>query len=272
MKIKANPNPPLWEGTPSGQDMQMASLREAIRQEETTRPPMPSDINARLMQRVEKEVNKAKRTRSIRIWPWVAAACVAAILAVYLTPPKNGVEDVSGTRIAKVEKDSSLHQIDNVGKEKPQQFIANNVHDLPQNTTCEEPHIKQMAKVSASQEESLTAQAEVHEEINTEGEPASESQLATAIAKHFSKGDAYNDDETLCYNDDNPSMNNKSSTINHTPRTLTERDIPITRPENLKYTKEELELMRKQANEAYLKWVELELEISKYNLEQTSER
>ena len=53
--------------------------------------------------------------------------------------------------------------------------------------------------------------------------------------------------------------------------TLTERDIPITRPENYKYTPEEIALMKKQANEAYLKWVELELEIAKNNLEQTAQ-
>jgi hypothetical protein len=53
--------------------------------------------------------------------------------------------------------------------------------------------------------------------------------------------------------------------------TLTERDIPITRPENYKYTPEEIALMKKQANEAYLKWVELEMEIAKNNLEQTAQ-
>ena len=53
---------------------------------------------------------------------------------------------------------------------------------------------------------------------------------------------------------------------------LTERDIPITRPENYKYTPEEIALLKKQANEAYLKWVELELEISRYTLEQTAQK
>ena len=53
--------------------------------------------------------------------------------------------------------------------------------------------------------------------------------------------------------------------------TITERDIPITRPENYKYTPEELALMKKQANEAYLKWAQLELEIAKHNLEQTAQ-
>ncbi len=55
-------------------------------------------------------------------------------------------------------------------------------------------------------------------------------------------------------------------------QTLTERDIPITRPENYKYTPEELALLKKQASEAYLKWVELELEISRYTLEQTAQK
>jgi hypothetical protein len=53
---------------------------------------------------------------------------------------------------------------------------------------------------------------------------------------------------------------------------LTERDIPITRPENYEYTPEEIALMKKQANEAYLKWVELELEIAKYHIEQTAQK
>ena len=56
------------------------------------------------------------------------------------------------------------------------------------------------------------------------------------------------------------------------PKTLTDSDIPITRPENYKYTPEEIALMKKQAAEAYLKWVELELEIAKYNLEQTAQK
>jgi hypothetical protein len=56
------------------------------------------------------------------------------------------------------------------------------------------------------------------------------------------------------------------------PVTLTERDIPITRPENYKYTPEKIALLKKQADEAYLKWVELELEIAKHHLEQTAQQ
>ena len=52
--------------------------------------------------------------------------------------------------------------------------------------------------------------------------------------------------------------------------TLTERDIPITRPENLIDTPEDLALLERQTNEAFLQRMKLELEISKYNLEQAS--
>ena len=66
----------------------------------------------------------------------------------------------------------------------------------------------------------------------------------------------------------------------HLPRTqvkpqqvvLTERDIPISRPENYRYTPEELALMRRQANEAYVKWMELEMEIMKYQYEQVAKQ
>ena len=54
------------------------------------------------------------------------------------------------------------------------------------------------------------------------------------------------------------------------PAVLTERDIPITRPENYRYTPEEIALLKKQADDAYVKWVQLELEIAKHNLEQTA--
>ena len=54
------------------------------------------------------------------------------------------------------------------------------------------------------------------------------------------------------------------------PAVLTERDIPITRPENYRYTPEEIALLKKQADEAYVKCVQLELEIAKQNLEQTA--
>ena len=66
------------------------NIKKAIRNEELSRPPLPKDLNAQLMKRVEKEVNGNKPgIRKRIVWPWIAAACVAAIIVVYLTPPKS---------------------------------------------------------------------------------------------------------------------------------------------------------------------------------------
>jgi len=67
-------------------------------------------------------------------------------------------------------------------------------------------------------------------------------------------------------------VNDVAMTPQAQPKTLTDSDIPITRPENYRYTPEEIALMKKQAAEAYLKWVELELEIAKHNMEQTAQK
>ena len=78
-----------------------AALRDAIRLDEMDAPKMPSDLNARLMKRMAAEAPTASRTR--KLWPWIAAACAVAFIAVFITPPKFGTE---GTEmVAKVEKE-----------------------------------------------------------------------------------------------------------------------------------------------------------------------
>ena len=70
------------------------NLRDAISMDEMERPQMPSDLNARLMQRVSEEINK-KKTHTHILWPWLAAACVAGVVAIFLTPPKETPHMVS---------------------------------------------------------------------------------------------------------------------------------------------------------------------------------
>ena len=49
----------------------------------------------------------AKPRRTIRLWPWVAAACVAGVIALFLLPPKTTDSDDVGGKplVAKVEKE-----------------------------------------------------------------------------------------------------------------------------------------------------------------------
>lgn len=51
---------------------------------------------------------------------------------------------------------------------------------------------------------------------------------------------------------------------------ISETDLPITCPENAKYTPEEIEQLKRQARQAYLNWIRLEIEIANHNLQQTA--
>jgi hypothetical protein len=208
---------------------QDTNLREAIHEEEKALPQMPADLNARLMQRVES--GRSARKRRI-IWPWIAAACVTALIAVYLTPPKAVApqQDV----VAKVELKAEEPMADSQESRLSDISSVTTIEDAPQATAAPVKHKHVASKQSdVIDKEPLLAQ-ETTETAHAEEMPIHKEETAST--------------------------------------TLTERDIPITRPENLNYTPEEIALMKQQATEAYLKWVQLELEISKYNLEQTAQQ
>ena len=205
------------------QDM---NLRDAIRMDEMERPQMPADLNARLMKRMAEEQAKPQRRRMV--WPWIAAACVAAVIAVYLTPPKDTTSPLTPLQEAR-----GTTEAENV-VEAP----VNNA-EQPAAQPVQVPVKRIVAKVEPKKVETPS--------VVPQEQPATTEQLLAQETKPVEQ-----------------KVEQKSVT-------LTERDIPITRPENYKYTPEEIALMKKQANEAYLKWVELEMEIAKNNLEQTAQ-
>ena len=209
---------------------QDTNLRDAIWQEETERPPMPADLNERLMQRVAKEQKKPRRI----VWPWIAAACAAGVLMIWLTPPKDA--DVVAEKKPTVEQPVKENQ-PQIAEEKP---TAPQVVETPQ-----EEVIAKQEPAAPRRETHLLAQETP--EVETPATPTAEPAHLDVAAAEAAKPEP-------------------------APVMLTERDIPVTRPENYRYTPEELALMKKQANEAYLKWVELELEISKHTMEQTAQK
>lgn len=205
-----------------------AALRDAIRLDEMEAPKMPSDLNARLMKRMAAEAPTASRTR--KLWPWIAAACAVAFIAVFITPPKFGTEGAE--MVAKVEKKEITAPEAVVAKVEP---IAPIAPVAPKAA----PLAPKATKAAAKPAIAAPAKPEAIE-------PAVEHVLAAATTV--------------------PKAVAEEKMV-----TMSERDIPITRPENYKYTPEELAQLKKQAAEAYLKWVELELEISKNNLQQTAQ-
>lgn len=210
------------------------ALREALRQDEAELPQMPADLNARLMKRMAQQKPVAK-TR--RLWPWVAAACIAAFIIVNIMPPK-------ASHPVPLAKERGVVTPDTHRAEKP--MIAEVEREAAQPAAAPTKAKKAKARTNVVKHDvallaqETTATESVTPEVKAEEEAKPE--LAQAVAQDAK------------------------------PMTLTERDIPITRPENYHYTPEELALMKRQADEAYLKWIQLELEIAKYNREQTAQQ
>ena len=213
-----------------------AALRDAIRLDEMEAPKMPSDLNARLMKRMAAEAPTASRTR--KLWPWIAAACAVAFIAVFITPPKFGTEGAE--MVAKVEKVAESKA--SVEKNKAPAQTA----PAPAPAVAKAEHIAPVAPKAAPVAPKAAKPAIAAPAKPEAIEPAVEHVLAAATTV--------------------PKAVAEEKMV-----TMSERDIPITRPENYKYTPEELAQLKKQAAEAYLKWVELELEISKNNLQQTAQ-
>lgn len=207
------------------------ALRDAIKLDEMASPKMPADLNARLMKRMAAEVPVASRTR--KLWPWIAAACAVAFIAVFITPPKFGTEGAE--MVAKVEKTEAPAQT--APTPAPEAVEAKAEHIAPAAPKAA-PIAPKATKAVAKPANAAPAKPEAIE-------PAVEHVLAAATTA--------------------PKAVAEEKMV-----TMSERDIPITRPENYKYTPEELAQLKKQAAEAYLKWVELEMEISRNNM-QTAE-
>lgn len=220
---------------------QDTNLRDAIRLDERERPQMPADLNARVMRKVEQ---KSHATRTRKLWPWIAAACAAGVIAIFLTPPKDTTEVNKGTTVA-------------VNVEQPKESMDSEAQ-MSETQMSE----TQMSEIQLSESQTASPQKVIKQKGNLAPGKSAKQQYRPATTNNLLAQETTPAEQPIT---------EKTSTEEPTV-TLTESDIPITRPENYKHTPEELALLRKQADEAYLKWVELELEISKNNLQQTAQQ
>lgn len=208
-------------------------LREAIRHEEMALPSMPTDINERIMRRMEQETVRKKGQKRLRkLWPWLAAACVAAFILVYTAPPEKEVTESRST--AEITE-----------AETPKRLSTEMCSTKKRSTESRTKEMIAMAK----HEKVITVKQKAHKVVTAKRDTISEKK----------------EEDKIC----DLAMAEKAEE-SQKPRTISESDLPITRPENLRYTPEEIALMKRLANEAYIKWVKLELEIAKYNIEQTA--
>lgn len=215
---------------------QDTNLRDAIRLDERERPQMPADLNARVMRKVEQ---KSHATRTRKLWPWIAAACAAGVIAIFLTPPKDTPEVSKGTTVA-------------VNVEQPKE-------SLDSESQMSET---QKSEIQLSESQTASSQRVIKQKGNLAPVKSAKQQYKPVTTDNLLAQEI-----TPAEQPTTEKVSTEEPTV-----TLTESDIPITRPENYKHTPEELALLRKQADEAYLKWVELELEISKNNIQQTAQQ
>ena len=208
-------------------------LREAIRHEEMALPSMPTDINERIMRRMEQETVRKKGQKRLRkLWPWLAAACVAAFILVYTAPPEKEVTESRST--AEITE-----------AETPKRLSTEMCSTEKRSTESRTKEMIAMAKP----EKVITVKQKAHKVVTAKRDTISEKK----------------EEDKVC----DLAMAEKAEESQKS-RTISESDLPITRPENLRYTPEEIALMKRLANEAYIKWVKLELEIAKYNIEQSA--
>lgn len=225
---------------------QDTNLRDAIRLDERERPQMPADLNARVMRKVEQ---KSHATRTRKLWPWIAAACAAGVIAIFLTPPKDTTEVNKGTTVA-------------VNVEQPKESMDSEAQMSETQMSETQMSETQKSEIQLSEAQTASSQRVIKQKGNLVPVKSAKQQYKPVTTDNLLAQEIALAEQPTT---------EKTSTEEPTV-TLTESDIPITRPENYKHTPEELALLRKQADEAYLKWVELELEISKNNLQQTAQQ
>ena len=230
------------------------NLREAIRRREQKLPPMPDGLKERPLPLPLPREGRIKslpsrgRLEGASYWGRLvgAAACLLIIIGigVALMPSK---ESPSSGEFA-------IRQ-DGVGDLKSPEAIKN--HRIANPNT-------QDSRITNSTEPKAMAVAE-SKTVRKSKKKAAPIQTASIEQKDSSLFTLHS---SLQKNDSSLFTHNSSLK----PAVLTERDIPITRPENYRYTPEEIALLKKQADDAYVKWVQLELEIAKYNLEQMAQQ
>ena len=172
------------------------------------------------------EYNKVVRPRhTIRLWPYVAAACIAGAMFIFLTPPKEeSPEQEEEQQVAHVLPDSTSTEL-----------LAEELPTAREEPATDQPHI-----VGQPKAERLVAKANI---------PTS-----TAEEKDTDEQDI--NEPVPSQPDDNAQLAAVETTEKTPPA-----NIIITHPERLEYTPEEIEVLKQRAHEKYMEWIQLEREI-----------
>lgn len=242
-------------------------LREALRRKYAATPQLPTDFMERMERRMETFTAPSEEGRATtrrRLWPWVAAAaCLLFVvgISVLLTDIASRTE----TKVIAMTEPLPYRMKENNAQSLPslvgERLGVRSVNSSPQSVThrTAQTQRKKLPPAPPQQGKRVAARSDSRQE-----EPTSVEAVADSRQEEPTSVEALQNEYAQ--------QTNRVQQAEPLPEVLTERDIPITRPENYKYTPEEIALLKRQAAEAYLKWVELELEIAKHSQEQTAQQ
>lgn len=121
-----------------------------------------------------------KKSRIMKLWPWVAAACVAAILLMIPTPPKSPLTPERGESVAKVEEVKSETSKSPLTPERGNSVArqeATVIGGKAESASVTKPKVNTVMKTTTA---NLIAKVELTEETSQPTEIASEPTTATS--------------------------------------------------------------------------------------------
>ena len=234
---------------------------------EATQSQVPDDFTKRVMKRIEEQTSVPQPKRH-RMWLYptiAAAASVLLLLTLHYSEGPTSLEAVADLRQG-VPTPGKAPADSREGIPTPRKAPADSREGVPA-----------PRKAPADSREGVPAPrkapADLREGIPTPGKALADSRKGVpAPGKALADSREGVPTSVEAVQTEHAQQTNRAQPAEPATEVLTERDIPITRPENYKYTPEEIALLKRQAAEAYLKWVELELEIAKHSQEQTAQQ
>lgn len=176
-----------------------------------------------LRPKIMKRVRALQGPRRFRIAPWLAAACLAGVVVLSLMRTGQSAGDVAETPSV------AVAAADTVVRHEAADAPAEDVLVAEVRTPAVKPAVKRAAKAAVT-------------------EPAEERQVVAQVVERTPV--------------EGPMPIGNGGGGRAMPKILAETDIPVTSPENLEYTPEELALIKRQERLAYVSRIRLEIEIA----------
>ncbi len=186
-----------------------------------------------LRPKIIKKAGSLSTPRRLRYIPWIAAACVAGVVIVSLMRSERSVEDAADTPcVAEVTVDT-LPQSEVVSAKVEDMLIAE----------ASAPAVKHVTM----KRHSPAAVAAPEASIEPEPVEGPQDEPERPLVKGAMPMGSVEDSGVM-------------------PKILAETDIPVTRPENMEYTSEDIALMKRQDRMAYISRILLEIEIAEQSI------